>query len=144
MFARALGGLAGMLSSGDTLPSASAGRMTVLPGIRKAILRRRESNGSPSPLLERGWCSGDTLYIDFRLGSVADWPPASPRIEVLHEGRVVAWDDDPVVELHLRSRHKYPARWQLLWSGAVADSSYQVRMSGGPLSVPIRCRKEPG
>ena len=144
MFARALGGLAGMLSSGDTLPTASAGRMTVLPGIRKAILRRRESPGSPAPLLERGWCSADTLYIDFRLGSVADWPPASPRIEVLHEGQVLAWDDDPKVELHLRSRHKYPARWQLLWSGAVADASYQVRMSGGPLSVPIRCRKEPG
>jgi hypothetical protein len=143
MFARALGGLAGMLSSGDTLPSASAGRMTVLAGKRKAILRRREANGSPSPLLERGWCSADTLYIDFRLGSVADWPPsAGPRIEVFHERRAVAWDDDPRVELHLRSEHKYPARWRLLWSGAVADASYQVRMSGGPLSVPIRCRKE--
>lgn len=143
MFARALGGLAGMLSSGDTLPSASAGRMTVLPGKHKAILRSRGSQVTPTPLLERVWCSADTLYADFRLGSVADWPTTGPRIEVLHEGRVVAWDDDSRVELQLRSAHKSPARWQLRWSGAVADAAYRVRVSGGALSAPLRCRKQP-
>lgn len=143
MFARALGGLAGMLSSGDTLPSASAGRMTVLPGKHKAILRSRGSQLTPAPLLERVWCSADTLYADFRLGSVADWPTTGPRIEVLHEGRVVAWDDDSRVELQLRSAHKSPARWQLRWSGAVADAAYRVRVSGGALSAPLRCRKQP-
>jgi neutral ceramidase len=143
MFARALGGLAGMLSSGDTLPSASAGRMTVLPGKHKAILRSRGSQITPAPLLERVWCSADTLYADFRLGSVADWPTTGPRIEVLHEGRVVAWDDDSRVELHLRSEHKSPARWQLRWSAAAAGATYQVRVSGGSLSAPLRCRKLP-
>ncbi|HEY9383794.1 MAG TPA: neutral/alkaline non-lysosomal ceramidase N-terminal domain-containing protein [Gemmatimonadales bacterium] len=143
MFARALGGLAGMLSSGDTLPSASAGRMTVLPGKHQAILRSRGSQVTPTPLLERVWCSADTLYADFRLGSVADWPTTGPRIEVLHEGRVVAWDDDSRVELQLRSAHKSPARWQLRWSGAVADAAYRVRVSGGALSAPLRCRKQP-
>lgn len=143
MFARALGGLAGMLSSGDTLPSASAGRMTVLPGKHQAILRSRGAQVTPAPLLERVWCSADTLYADFRLGSVADWPTTGPRIEVLHEGRVVAWDDDSRVELQLRSAHKSPARWQLRWSGAVADAAYRVRVSGGALSAPLRCRKQP-
>jgi len=83
------------------------------------------------------------LYADFRLGSVADWPTTGPRIEVLHEGRVVAWDDDSRVELQLRSAHKSPARWQLRWSGAVADAAYRVRVSGGALSAPLRCRKQP-
>lgn len=144
MFARALGGLAGILSSGDALPPASSGPMTVLPGKQKAILRSSGSQGNAPTLLERVWCSADTLYADFRLGSVADWPGPGPRIEVLQEGRVVAWDDNPLVELQLRSRHKYPARWQLRWSGAVADAIYQIRLWSGPLSAPMRCRKRPG
>jgi len=144
MFARALGGLASMLSSGDALPAASARPMTILPGKQRAILRPRVAHASSPALLERVWCSADTLYVDFRLGSVADWPTAGPRIEVLQEGRVVAWDDHPLVELELRSPHKYPARWQLRWSGAVADATYQVRMLSGPPSAPVRCRKQAG
>ena len=142
MFARALGGLAAALSSGDALPVASAGRMTVLPGRKKAILHARESRATSPTLMERGWCSGDTLYVNFRLGSVGDWPPAGPRLEVLQEGRVVAWDDEPSVELHLRSLHKHPARWQLRWSRAAEGAVYQVRTLNAPLSAPISCQMQ--
>ena len=143
MFAGALGALAGTLSSGDTLPSASGGRMTVQPGKRRSILRSGSTRGDAGPVLERGWCSADTLQLDFRLGALADWLPSGPRIEILDQGRVVARDDDPKVELQLRSEHKHPARWRLRWSGALPDVTYEVRIVNRPLSSPIACRVAP-
>ena len=144
MFVRALSGLTTLLSSGDVLPPASAGSISVFPGTRRALLHPERPARAGAPQVERAWCSHDTLYADYRLGSVQDWPAggpfaASPNVEVLRDGLVEAWDDDPSVELHLRSLQQHPARWQLRWSNARAGSVYRLRLRGRLEGAPIAC-----
>jgi hypothetical protein len=144
MFVRAFSGLTTLLSSGDVLPPASARSISVFPGTRRALLHPEKSARPEAPQVERGWCSHDTLYVDYRLGSVQDWPAgspfaASPNVEVLRDGLVEAWDDDPSVELHLRSVRQHPARWQLRWSHARAGSVYRLRLRGRLEGAPIAC-----
>ena len=138
MFGRALAGLTRALSTGDVLPAASARTLELRPGARKTILRPPRSDRSMPGRIERTWCSRDTLYADYRLGTVEDWP-VSGSVEVLLDGRVVAWDDDAAVEIHLRSLRKNPARWQLRWSGAEPGIGYQIRLRGQLGSAPIQC-----
>jgi neutral ceramidase len=144
MFGRALAGLTGSLSSGDVLPPASSPTLRIFPGTWKALLRPKRANPSTAAKVERARCSHDTLYVDYRLGSVQDWPASlpfdsAPNLEVLHDGIVVAWDDDPSVELQLRSLRANPARWQLRWSGARSGSSYRLRLRGRQQGAPIEC-----
>src|ERR1041385_6494606 len=100
MFVRALSGLTTLLSSGAVLPPARARSISVFPGTRRALLHPERSARAEAPRLERAWCSHDTLYADYRLGSVQDWPAggpfaASPNVEVLRDGLVEAWGDAP-------------------------------------------------
>lgn len=144
MFVRALSGLTARLSGGDVLPPASAKTISYFPGTRRALLRPQQAARPGAAFVERAWCSRDTLYADFRLGSVHDWPASTPLagvpgVEVLHDSLVVAWDDDPSVELHLRSLRQHPARWQLRWSGARSGSVYRLRLRGGLEGAPIEC-----
>ena len=144
MFGRALAGLTSALSSGDVLPPASAGTLRIFPGTWKAILHAKRASTSTPAKIERAWCSHDTLYVDYRLGSVQDWPArspfaASPNLEILRDSLAVAWDDDPSVELHLRSLRRHPARWQLRWSGARPGSVYRMRLGGRLEGAPIEC-----
>ncbi len=149
MFGRALAGLTSALSTGDVLPPASARTLELHPGARRAILQPARAAGSMPGRIERIWCSGDTLYADYQLGDVQDWPlsgalfAAGPRVEVLLDDQVVAWDDDVSLELHLRSLGKNPARWQLRWSGARSGLVYRIRLPGQLESAPIQC-KSPG
>ena len=150
MFGRALAELTRALSKGDVLPSESAPTLHLNPGKRKAILRPVPAGGSTPGTIERIWCSGDTLYADYRLGAVQDWPAgggavaAGPRVEVVVEDSIVAWDDDPSVELHLRSLRNHPARWQLRWSGARPGFGYVIRLRGGLESEPVQCSSSSG
>jgi neutral ceramidase len=144
MFDRALAGLAGSLSSGDVLPPASAPTLRVFPGTWKALLHPKRANSSASAKIERAWCSRDTLYVNYQLGSVHDWPAgspftATPNLEILRDSLVVGWDDDASVELHLRSLRRNPARWQLRWSGARSGSVYRIRLRGGQEGAHIGC-----
>lgn len=143
MFVRTFSGLTGLLSGGDVLPQASARSISVFPGTRRALLHPEQARPAVSQV-ERGWCSRDTLYVDYRLGSVHDWPAtnaveAGPNVEILLDGQVVAWDDDPSVELHLRSLRRHPARWQLRWSGARSGLLYRMRLRGRLEGAPIEC-----
>lgn len=145
MFGRALAGLTGALSTGDVLPLSSARTLELHPGARRTILRADRPTGSTPGRIERIWCSRDTLYADYQLGAVQDWPVSSglyaagPQVEVLQDRRVVAWDDDVSLELHLRSLGKNPARWQLRWSGARSGLVYRIRLRGQLESAPIQC-----
>jgi neutral ceramidase len=144
MFGRALAGLTTALSSGDVLPPASAGTLRIFPGTWKALLRPKRASTSTSVTIERGWCSHDTLYVDYRLDSVQDWPAKSPfavnpTVEIIRDSLIVAWDDDPFVELHLRSLRQHPARWQLRWSKARSGSVYWIRLRGRQEGAPIAC-----
>ena len=144
MFLRVLSSLTTQLSSGDVLPPATARTISFFPGTRRALLHPEKSAGLKAPRIERGWCSRDTLYVDYRLGAVQDWPAgtpfvSSPNVEILRDSAVVAWDDDPSVELHLRSLSRGPARWQLRWSGARSGSVYRMRLRGGLDGAPIEC-----
>jgi len=143
MFGRALAGLTTELSGGDALPPSTARTISVFPGTRRALLHPGQARPAV-PRFERGWCAHDTLYVDYRLGSVQDWPAASPftaspNLEVLRDSLVVAWDDDPSVELHLRSLRQHPARWQLRWSGARSGVTYRIRLRGRLEGAPIGC-----
>ena len=145
MFGRALAGLTRALSTGDVLPPTSARTLDLSPGRRKAILRPERAGSSMPGRVERIWCSGDTLYADYQLGAVQDWPasggpvPVGPLVEILVDDKVVAWDDDVSVELHLHSLRKHPARWQLRWSGARPGFGYRIRLRGRLESEPVRC-----
>jgi neutral ceramidase len=147
MLGRTLAELARTLSSGDALPLTNGRPLDLRPGRPRAILRRDPFIESPPATIERVWCGGDTLYADYRLGSVQDWPerdtpgPSRPNVEVLSDGRVLAWDDNEQVELHLRSFSQQPARWQLRWSGAGANpgARFLVRLRGRLESAPVQC-----
>jgi neutral ceramidase len=147
MFARVLADLIGELSNPKPVMVTKARAIEISPGKRKAILRPTPWAGVPSSRIERVWCAGDTLYADYQLGTVQDWPvseaqlAASARVEVLLDGEVVAWDDDPAMELHLGSLRKNPARWQLRWSNARPGGNYRIRLRGGLESVPVRCKE---
>lgn len=146
MFGRALAGLTTALSTGDVLPPASARTLTVFPGTRKAILHPERAAAPIPGKIERVWCSRDTLYADFRLGSVQDWVVSDNRsaprahVEVLRAGVAVGWDDDPALELHLRSLRRNPARWQLRWKGAEPGASYLIRLEGEVESEAVECK----
>lgn len=145
MFGRALAGLTRALSSGDVLPPATARTLKLRPGAAKAILKRNRSVGSMAGTIEKIWCSGDTLYANYQLGSVEDWPVTGSlgagraQVEVLLDDQVVAWDDDVSVELHLRSLRHSPARWQLRWSRARPGFGYRIRLRGQVESTPVQC-----
>ena len=144
MFGRALAGLTSSLSSGDVLPSTSAQTLRIFPGTWKALLHPKRANSTTSAKIERAWCSRDTLYVNYQLASVDDWPAGNPfaltpNVEVLRDSAVVAWDDDPSVELHLRSLRRNPARWQLRWSGARSGVVYRIRLRGRQEGAPIEC-----
>ena len=101
----------------------------------------------PAPRVERVWCTGDTLYAWLQLGGAAEWPVATgevaaqPRVEVVVDDAtrtVVSWDDDPALELRLRSRRGGLGWWELRWSGA-SDRTYRVRVPGVADSDPVKC-----
>lgn len=149
MFERALAGLTSALSTGDVLPPESARAIQLKPGARRAIRQPEQAAGSMPARIERIWCSGDTLYADYQQGAVQDWRVSGalfatrPLVEVLLDDKVVAWDDDASLELHVRSLSKSPARWQLRWSGARSGSGYRIRLGGELESAPVQC-EQPG
>ena len=68
---------------------------------------------------------------------------AQPRVEVVVEPTraVVSWDDDPALELRLRSRRAGLAWWELRWSGVTGGTgrAYRVSIPGVAVSDPVRC-----
>jgi hypothetical protein len=78
-----------------------------------------------------------------QLGGAAEWPVAAgdvalhPRVEVVvvdAARTVVSWDDDPLLELRLRSRRGGLAWWELRWSG-VSAPRYRIRIPGERATV---------
>src|SRR2546423_1599369 len=123
--------------------------LNLVVGQQRHVLPRMSSPRVPAPRVERVWCSGDTLYAWLQLGGAADWPVSTgdvavqPRVEVVVDSAtrtVVSWDDDPALEMHLRSRRHGLAWWELRWSGA-SGGRYRVRIpgGGGPDSDAVKC-----
>ena len=149
MFGRVLSHLAASISTGDTLPATAAPPLDLVVGHRRHVVPRKSSTRAPAPRIERVWCSGDTLHAWLQLGGAAEWPVASgdvaqrPRVEVVEDGptrAVVSWDDDPALEMRLRSRRGGLAWWELRWSGA-SGGRYRVRIPGAAESDPVRCSR---
>jgi hypothetical protein len=149
MFGRALAELAASVSAGDSLPAAAAPPLDLDVGQRRHVVPRKSSSRVPPPRIERVWCSGggDTLYARLQLGGAAEWPVATgdvaarPRVEVVVDDptrAVVSWDDDPALEMRLRSRHAGLAWWELRWSAATGRT-YRVRIPGVAESDPVKC-----
>ena len=147
MFGRALARLAASISAGDSLPPAAAPPLDLVVGQQRHVLPRKSSSRVPPGRIERVWCTGDTLYAWLQLGGAAEWPVATgdvatrARVEVVVDDAtrtVVSWDDDPALELRLRSRRAGLAWWELRWSGASARR-YRVRIPGRPESDPVKC-----
>jgi neutral ceramidase len=147
MFGRALARLAASVSTGDSLPPAAAPALELDVGQQRHIVPRTSSRRAPAPRIERVWCSGDTLYAWLQLGRAGEWlvatgdVAAQPRVEVVVNDaarRVVSWDDDPALELRLRSRRSSLAWWELRWSG-VTGGTYRVRIPGVAESDPVGC-----
>jgi len=147
MFGRVLARLAARVSSGDSLPPGAAPPLDLVVGHKRHVVPRRSSNHVPAPRIERVWCSRDTLYAWLQLGGAAAWPVATgdvaaqARVEIVVNDAartVVGWDDDPALEMRLRSRRGGLAWWELRWSGAVGRT-YRVRIPGGAESDPVRC-----
>jgi neutral ceramidase len=152
MFGRALARLAASVSAGDSLPAAAAPPLDLVVGHQRHVVPRKSSSRVPPPRIERVWCSGggaggDTLYARLQLGGAAEWPVATgdvavrARVEVVIDDpsrTLVSWDDDPALELRLRSRRAGLAWWELRWSG-VTSGTYRVRIPGAAESEPVRC-----
>ena len=149
MFGRVLSRLAASVSTGDSLPATAAPPLDLGVGRQRHILQRKSSTRVPPPRIERVWCSGggDTLYAWLQRGGAADWPVTSgdvaarARVEIVVDDparTVVSWDDDPALEMHLRSRRGGLAWWELRWSG-VQDRTYRVRIPSGVESDPVAC-----
>jgi neutral ceramidase len=147
MFERALGRLAGSISSGDSLPPSSAPVLDLVVGHRRQVVTRKSPSRVPPPRIQRVSCSGDTLYAWLQLGAAGEWPVSTgdvakqARVEIAVDDatrRVVSWDDDPAFELRLRSRRAGLAWWELRWSGATGGT-YRVRIPGAAESEPVRC-----
>ena len=147
MFGRALARLAASVSAGDSLPAAAAPPLDLVVGHQRNVVPRKSADRVPPARIERVWCSGDTLYAWLQLGGAADWPVATgdvaagPRVEIVVDDAtrmVVSWDDDPALELRLRSRRGGLGWWELRWSGA-SDRTYRVRVPGVADSDPVKC-----
>ena len=147
MFGRTLARLAASVSAGDSLRSAAAPPLDLLVGHQRHVVPRTSSTRVPPPRIERVWCSGDTLYAWLQLGAAGEWPvttgdvAAGPRVEIVVDEptrAVVSWDDDPALELRLRSRRAGLAWWELRWSGA-SGRTYRVRIPGVADSDPAKC-----
>jgi len=87
------------------------------------------------------------LYAWLQLGAAGVWPVATgdvaahARVEVVVNDAarmVVSWDDDPALEMRLRSRRGGLAWWELRWSG-VKGRTYRVRIPNGVESDPVAC-----
>jgi hypothetical protein len=147
MFGRTLARLAASVSAGDSLPATASPPLDLVVGHQRHVVPRRSASRVPPPRIERVWCSGDTLYAWLQLGGAAEWPVASgdvaahARVEIVVDDAtrtVVSWDDDPALEMRLRSRRGGLGWWELRWSEATART-YRVRIPGGPDSDPVRC-----
>src|SRR2546426_3683290 len=147
MFGRTLARLAASISSGDSLPATAAPSLDLVVGQQRHVLSRHSSHRVPPPRIERVWCASDTLYAWLQIGGAAEWPvstgdvAAGPRVEVVVDSaarRVVSWDDDPALEMHLRSRRAGLAWWELRWSG-MTNQAYRVRIPEVADSDPVRC-----
>jgi len=147
MFGRALARLAASVSAGDSLPAAAAPPLDLVVGHQRHVVPRKSAGHVPPPRIERVWCAGDTLYAWLQLGGAAEWPVTTgdvalrPRVEVVVDDAtrtVVSWDDDPALELRLRSRRGGLAWWELRWSG-VSGRTYRVRIPGVAESDAVGC-----
>lgn len=147
MFGRVLRRLVASASGGDTLPATAAPPLDLVVGDPRRVLPRKTASRVPPPRIERLWCSGDTLYAWLQSGGAAEWlvstgdVAARPRVEVVIDDAprtVVSWDDDPALEMRLRSRRGGLAWWELRWSGATARA-YRVRVPGVAESNSVEC-----
>lgn len=147
MFGRVLRRLAASVSTGDSLPPSAAPPLDLVVGHQRHVVPRKSSSRVPPPRIERVWCSSDTLYAWLQVGGAAEWPvstgdvAARARVEVVVDDAtrtVVSWDDDPALELRLRSRRAGLAWWELRWSG-VTGRTYRVRIPGVAESDPVGC-----
>lgn len=151
MFGRVLGRLVASVSGGDSLPAAAAPPLDLVVGDQRRVVSRKSAGRVPPPRIERLWCSGDTLYAWLQLGAAVEWPvstgdvAARPRVEVVIDDAsrtVVSWDDDPALEMRLRSRRAGLAWWELRWSGVGGGATartYRVRIPGVAESNSVQC-----
>ena len=147
MFGRVLSHLAASVSAGDSLPATAAPPLDLVVGHQRRVLPHKSSSRVPAPRVERVWCTGDTLYAWLQLGGAAEWPVTTgdvalrARVEVVVDDAtrtVVSWDDDPALELRLRSRRGGLAWWELRWSG-VSGRTYRVRIPEVAESAAVGC-----
>ena len=149
MFGRVLSRLVASVSGGDSLPPVAAPPLDLVVGDQRSVVPRKSASRVPPPRIERLWCSGDTLYAWLQLGGAAEWPvstgdvAARPRVEIVIDDptrTVVSWDDDPALEMRLRSRRAGLAWWELRWSGGGATArTYRVRIPGVAESNAVAC-----
>jgi neutral ceramidase len=145
MLARRLAALAAGLSAGDVL-TGTAG-ITAAPGARR---KARRLQGDERPLVRSVRCAADTLYARLALGRAGGWlvrdstDTGLPLVEIRRIGpapgdsAVVAWDDDPDVELHRESGAGKGAPWELRWSGRT-PGEYAVRVRGAAGELVVTC-----
>ena len=147
MFGRVLSHLAASVSAGDSLPAAAAPPLDLVVGHQRQVVPRKSAGHVPRPRIERVWCAGDTLYAWLQLGGAAEWAVTTgdvalrPRVEVVVDDAtrtVVSWDDDPALEMRLRSRRGGLAWWELSWSG-VSGRTYRVRIPEVAESDAVGC-----
>jgi neutral ceramidase len=143
MLARSAARLARSLSRGDTLPAVVAPPVRVSPGGKRKV---SQYQGDPQPMVEKGWCSGDTLYARLALGRRGGWlvrdstEEGEPLVEIRGERpaapTVLASDNDPNVELYLSPERSSP--WELRWSAA-SPGWYAISVRGSRSRATARC-----
>ena len=124
------------LSSNDALPPSAAPPLSFHVGGHRRVLPTASPAHGGVPIV-RAWCSGDTLYARITFGGGrGDWvqPTDSPqpRVEIRTSspaGPVVAWDDDPNLEMRLAGTDGSRPIWEMRWSGGPAGR--YVVVAGG-------------
>jgi neutral ceramidase len=144
MFARRLAGLTGRLSRRDQLPASSA----LLIAADTAGARRPDPQAEVPTLdtvtaVGRAWCTGDTLRARVGLDRRGGWivqreeDVGRPLVEIVRDGRVVAMDDDPSLEVRLEPRSGM-LPWEIRWRTS-KPGTYAVRVRTGDTSESVSC-----
>jgi hypothetical protein len=144
MLGRQLARLSAGRTAGDALPPTEGIRVD--PG---APRKPDRAPGDERPVVKSVRCTGDTLYARIGLGRAGGWlvrdstEAGLPLVEIRRieadsaNSVVVAYDDDPDVELH-RDAGGGDAPWELRWSAAEAGR-YIVRVRGASREAEVAC-----
>jgi len=145
MFGEVLARLSESVSAGDELPPSAAPVLKANVGKERKIVPRKPPRTAAVERVDATWCSGDTLYARVAFGAERDWVVPSgqdgePRVRIFRlepSETVVAWDDDPALEVRLRDTRHRLAEWEIRWSGP-RGGRYRVEV-GEARGAPVEC-----